>query len=291
MSDRIRLLREGIEPATQKGLEIGALNAPTVLPQEGDVRFVDRADDATLRDSHPLRLEGLVNVDYIWPGTGSLAAVIGTGELFDWAIASHVIEHVPNMLGWLRGIAEVLKPGGILNLAIPDCRFTFDVDSPRSTIGQVIESDLLGYRHPSIRQVFDYCFHAKAIEPTAIWRGEIDVASLPPFAGDNAAQVAHAHALNILHNCAYIDSHCWIVTPLSYVKILQGLTTIGVMPPLIPSRLVATEPGECEFFSCFRQADLAVAADVIRQEQLSALSAMRCELERQAWHGRLVAGM
>src|SRR6266496_5170144 len=141
MSDRIRLLREGIEPATQKGLEIGALNAPTVLPQEGDVRFVDRADDATLRDSHPLRLEGLVNVDYIWPGTGSLAAVIGTGELFDWAIASHVIEHVPNMLGWLRGIAEVLKPGGILNLAIPDCRFTFDVDSPRSTIGQVIESD------------------------------------------------------------------------------------------------------------------------------------------------------
>jgi hypothetical protein len=39
----------------------------------------------------------------------SCSDVTGTGELFDWAIASHVIEHVPNMpveFQKFRGLAQ-----------------------------------------------------------------------------------------------------------------------------------------------------------------------------------------
>jgi SAM-dependent methyltransferase len=291
MPERIQILRAGIEPGTQKGLEIGALNAPTIFRHEGDVRYVDRASEAILREPYPDRQEGIVTVDYIWPGTGSLANVIGTGELFDWVIASHVIEHVPNMLGWLRGIAEVLKPNGVLNLAIPDCRFTFDIGTPRSTLGEVIESDLLGYTHPSIRQVFDYCFHAKAIQPGAIWEKEIDVAPIPPFAGEVAPHLAYAHAINIRDNGSYIDAHCWIVTPLSYINILHDLVIMGIMPSLIPTILIPTRKGDCEFFSSFRKTGQVIDTNLLKQKQLSILGKMRRDLENEIWHDRLIAGL
>jgi SAM-dependent methyltransferase len=293
MADRHQILTADIEPESQKGLEFGALNKPTVDPSSGDVRFVDFADTANLREQHrafPERVNALVEVTYVWSGSGSLADVIGTGELFDWAIASHVIEHVPNMLGWLRGIAEVLRPGAILNLAVPDCRFTFDVDCPRSTIGQVVEADLLGYRYPSIRQAFDFCFHAKAIEPNAIWQSETDVNRLPGFAGENAPQLAYNHARNILTKGEYIDSHCWIVTPVSYVDILEGLSLVGIMPPLIPTSFKSTEIGDCEFFSSFRRADATIEPDILKRDQLTALSRIRSEIERDVRLGRLLAG-
>jgi SAM-dependent methyltransferase len=293
MADRYQLLTAGIEPGSQKGLEFGALNKPIVDPSRGDVRFIDFTDTANLREQHravPERLNALVEVTYIWSGSGSLANVIGTGELFDWAIASHVIEHVPNMLGWLRGIAEVLRPGAVFNLAIPDCRFTFDVDCPRSTIGEVVEADLLSYRYPSIRQAFDYCFHAKAIEPGAIWQSETDVKSLPAFAGEGARRLAYGHARNILSREEYIDSHCWIVTPLSYVSILEGLSMIGIMPPLIPTWFNSTEIGGFEFFSSFRRADATIEPDILKREQLTALSRIRSEIERDVRLGRLLAG-
>ncbi|WP_369012339.1 methyltransferase domain-containing protein, partial [Escherichia coli] len=75
----------------------------------------------------PERVAGIVDVTHVWTGSGSLAAIVGGAGLFDYAIASHVIEHVPNVLGWFRGIYEVLKPGAVFNLAVPDRRYTFDV--------------------------------------------------------------------------------------------------------------------------------------------------------------------
>lgn len=99
---RERLLTFGIDAASQTGIEIGALHSPIIRPQHGDVRFIDYTDTATLRLRHrdyPERLASMVDVSYVWQGTGSLAQIINTGELFDWAIASHVVEHVPNMLG------------------------------------------------------------------------------------------------------------------------------------------------------------------------------------------------
>ncbi len=45
----------------------------------------------------------------------------------DLLVASHVIEHVPDLITWLREIASVLKPTGQARLAIPDRRYTFDL--------------------------------------------------------------------------------------------------------------------------------------------------------------------
>jgi hypothetical protein len=142
-SSRATLLTLGANPAAQKGLEFGALNNPVVRPEHGDIRFVDYTTTEGLRarpHADTIDKSAIVNVDYIWPGSGSLAEVINTGELFDYAIASHVIEHVPNIVGWCFGIADVLTSGAVFNLAIPDKRYTFDVRRKLTTLGEVVEA-------------------------------------------------------------------------------------------------------------------------------------------------------
>jgi len=69
---REALLTAHINPATQKGIEIGALHNPIIRRAHGDVRFVDYMDTEHLKIKHKDRPEwvsGMVEVDYVWCGS------------------------------------------------------------------------------------------------------------------------------------------------------------------------------------------------------------------------------
>src|SRR5262249_17753701 len=136
---------------------------------------------------------------------------------YDFVIASHVIEHVPNVLGWFEGIFEVLRPGGRFNLAIPDRRFTFDIRRKPSTLGEMVEAYLLKYTHPSVRQVFDHTFDARAVDPGEPWDTSFNVTTVPRYCGDDAMQFAFEQSKLVVGGSKYIDAHCWIFTPLSFL--------------------------------------------------------------------------
>ena len=70
-------------------------------------------------------------VDYISDGR-PMTEVIGARHRFDWIVASHVIEHVPDLLAFLIDCEALLKPGGSLVLALPDKRCFFDALRPVS---------------------------------------------------------------------------------------------------------------------------------------------------------------
>jgi hypothetical protein len=268
---RSRLLTLGVEPGSQLGLEFGALNNPILRREYGDIRFVDHATTEELR-AHPhestVDREAIVSVDYVWSGSGSLAEVIASGELFDYAIASHVIEHVPNLLGWLHGVGEVLKPGGVLNLAIPDKRYTFDVARSLSTIGELVEAYLLEYTRPSIRQMFDHCSGARAVGPGECWIKEIDTKQLAPYSGDIALLLAYHQAQEIVAAARYFDSHCWVFTPLSFLELIEQAERLGLLP-FILTGFHPTEAGDFEFFVNFERSDPHEAG--LRDRQASAI--------------------
>lgn len=267
-SARASLLTFGAQPHVQKGLEFGALNNPIVRPGQGDIRFVDYTSTKALKE-HPhaptINRDAIVNVDYIWSGAGSLADVIGSGELFDYAIASHVIEHVPDVVGWFKGIAEVLKPGAFFNLAIPDKRYTFDVRRKLTTLGELVEAHLLRFSHPSVRQMFDHCYDAVAIDPGAIWTQNIDVKALPRLCGDVALQLAYDSACEIVNTNRYFDSHCLIVTPISFLSLIEGLSRLKLFP-LILRNFHPTQMGEFEFFASFQKPGEITPADLLEQQ-------------------------
>ena len=75
---------------------------------------------------------------------------------FDAFVASHVIEHTPDLIAFLDSAAALLKPEGVVVLAVPDKRYCFDYFQPLTTTGQIIESHSeLRSRH-NRRLAFDH---------------------------------------------------------------------------------------------------------------------------------------
>jgi SAM-dependent methyltransferase len=119
-----------------QGIEIGALHQPLIVPRHADVKYVDRMKVAELREQYPeLIKEPLVETDIIDDGERLLTIPDGTQ---DFVIANHFIEHCENPLLTFQNVFRVLKPGGVLFMAVPDKRFTFDVDRPCTTLDHVL---------------------------------------------------------------------------------------------------------------------------------------------------------
>jgi SAM-dependent methyltransferase len=273
---RYELLTLGANPERQKGLEFGALNNPIVKKGSGDIRFVDYASTAHLRaypHADTVIKDAIVEVDYIWYGSGSLADAIGTGEQFDYAIASHVIEHVPNVLGWFRNISRVLRIGGVFNLAVPDKRYTFDYKRNLSTIGELVEAYLLNFSHPSVRQMFDHCYGARAIEPGTPWDPKTDAENAPRLCGDVALDLALHQSRHIVETGHYYDSHCTIVTPSSFLDLLEEASLLRLFP-MVLTAFRDTQPGGFEFFTQFTKLD----SPEMKQMQIDAIKRYRASL-------------
>lgn len=281
-SEREKRLTRGAVPSSQSGLEIGALHSPIVPQGLHEVYFVDYADTPTLKERHarhPDRVARMVKVDFVWPGSGSLAEIAGKRDFIDYVIASHVIEHVPNMLGWFRGIADVMKTGAVFNLACPDKRYTFDIKCPDSTVGQLIEADLNNYLRPSVRQMFDHCYYAKAIEPGEIWKQRIDVSKRSAFSGEKAPDLAMHQAREIANRGVYYDSHCWIFTPWSFLDLLEGACRVSDFP-LVLDDFTPTPPGGFEFYLSFRKPN-ATSQSELRRQQIDSCRAFRSAYDDQ----------
>jgi predicted SAM-dependent methyltransferase len=118
------------------GLEIGGLHRPLRLPRGARVRYVDRMTVDELRHHYPeLAAEPLVPVDVVDDGE-TLATQPDASA--DFIIANHFIEHTEDPLGTLANHLRVLRPGGVLFLAVPDRRHSFDIDRPTTPLDHVV---------------------------------------------------------------------------------------------------------------------------------------------------------
>jgi SAM-dependent methyltransferase len=107
-----------------EGIEIGALHNPLELPDGARVRYVDRLPVDELREHYPeLEGEKLVEVDVIDDGE-ELATI--PDESVDFVVANHFLEHCEDPIKALLNMFRVLRPGGVIYLAVPDKRYTFD---------------------------------------------------------------------------------------------------------------------------------------------------------------------
>ena len=111
------------------GLEIGALQRRFEAPDRCSVTYVDRmalvADLLTHYpelDGHPLQPPDLID-------DGETLAKIESSTQ-DFVIANQFLEHCENPIQTRLRFMRVLKDDGILYMAVPDKRFTFDFDRP-----------------------------------------------------------------------------------------------------------------------------------------------------------------
>ena len=234
-----RELLDGIGPAMQ-GLEIGPLSRPTLSKKKYRVWYVDHADrDELIRKyrhsatSESLDSEAIVPVDIVWSGR-PLAVCLPEPRTFDYALASHVVEHVPDIIGWLQQIASVLRDGGLMSLAIPDKERTFDHLRAVSRPADLIEAHVRRLRVPSARHVFDAITSASPFgEPVK-----------PPSTTLIVQALQHARAVEATD--LYLDVHCYVFTPESFREVFAIVACTGLVPFRL-RRLFPTRPGANEF--------------------------------------------
>jgi SAM-dependent methyltransferase len=281
-----------IDTATMRGLEIGPLANPRVrkpLP----VFYLDHASTEELRVKYSEnktlapQIDDLVEVDFVQRGGDSLIDLVGGVAPFDYVIASHVIEHIPNPIGWIKEIAAILRPNGILSLVVPDKRFTFDVNRTPTDTSTWVDAYLRELRKPSFQQMYDLFSRVTTIDgmvdAEGLWDGTISyegvVRSDVPNPSVAALHVCMAHRNNPE---LPIDIHCQVFTPLSFLRIISELMTIGLIDFEIGTFLTTQRP-QIEFNVSLRKVEQSGSSDVLRERLLATIPELH-ETSRYPFH-------
>jgi len=266
--DRRRRILAGIDVATAKGLEVGPLHQPIVGRPGAPVSYIDHAGTQALRAKYAgdpaVDPAAIVDVDFVW-GDRPLAEAVGEAAPFDYVVASHVIEHVPDLVGWLDEIAEVLGDGGVLSLAIPDKRYCFDARRGLTGIADVVEAHLLASRRPPLRAVFDFWSRIVAVDTAAVWAGERGYDDV-----EDRLEEAFERTRVSAGSDAYADVHVSTFTPDSFGAILHALARLDLLAFTVRA-MSATAPGELEFFVMLEKLPAALAPEARRERQLASL--------------------
>ncbi|MCW2991976.1 MAG: Methyltransferase type 11 [Solirubrobacterales bacterium] len=118
------------------GIEIGALHRPFPAGPRARVRYLDRFTTEQLREEYPeLAGEPFADVEIV--DDGETLATVPDGSQ-DFVIASHVLEHTQDPIGTLRRHLAVLRPGGVVMLALPDRRTGIDELRAPTTLEHVL---------------------------------------------------------------------------------------------------------------------------------------------------------
>lgn len=211
------------------GLEIGASYNPAAPRRDGwNIEIADHADANTLREKYARwGVEGsaIEDIDYVINEKG-LFSSIGQAERYDFIIASHVIEHVPDFVQFLVDCEKLLKPGGILSLAIPDKRCHFDVLKPISTLGQILQAHLDKRVRVSPGVIYDaYALHA-GLDGNLAWGASQQLDGLM-FA--HTVNEAYAKMQESIASGEYIDVHTWQFVPNSFLLHINDLRQLGLI--------------------------------------------------------------
>jgi SAM-dependent methyltransferase len=230
------------------GLEIGPSHDP-VMPKRGghQVHVVDHMTREQLREKyrdHGVNIDNIEDVDHVWAG-GRLSTLIANHGSYDWIIASHVIEHVPDPIRFIADCMTLLKPGGVLSFAIPDQRYCFDYFRPLSTTGGVIQAYLEERERHTPGQVFDSFSFAGKMNGSIAWRdGAIGTVEFLHPDGFGAHMLKESQS-----SADYIDIHAWVFTPSSFRLIVSDLVSLGYLS--LEEQAFTPSIG-CEFFLSYR---------------------------------------
>lgn len=254
MKERRDLFLELHDFTAGRGLEIGPLDAGIADPEQDDVRYVDVYDTEGIRAHYaddPNVLGELVpHIDYPLHQGGrilSLAEAAAPGAPYDWVIASHVIEHVPDVIGWLQQLAAVTTDDARLLLAVPDRRYCFDRHRPPTTVGEALVAYEEGHTRPSVRAVYDFYSTVVDVSPGRLWSG-----ARPPgrAARMHDTQAALRHVENA-RSGAYVDCHVWTFTPESLLEQVKELRALGLCEWYVER--VQLRRGTVEFLALLRR--------------------------------------
>lgn len=229
-----------------RGLEYGPLDKVIVSRSMcPGIRYIDFADRAHLLEkcaSNPrVNLDAIPEIDIVTDGQ-PITQFVEDGTQ-DFIIASHVLEHVPDLVGWLDQNLGLLKPGGHIAIAFPDRRFCMDIARSGTAISELVAAHLERRTRPSFSQICDFVFNARRVDAASAWSGAL-TAQNADFV--HSRKRAFAILNERLTSEAYFDAHCWTFADHEFFDMLEEVKTLFRLPFEIVS-FIPTKRNGLEF--------------------------------------------
>ena len=281
MPDRAELLL-GSVPKSSRIIEVGPSVDPVAPRSKGwNSASIDHLDRDGLRvkyATHP-GVDKIEPVDFVWT-SGLLSDAVPAEQhgSFDVFLASHVIEHTPDLIGFLDAAQVLLKPEGVVVLAVPDKRYCFDYFQPPTTTGQVLDAHAKHRQRHSGERAFDHFAYAATDGGEQAWARRPSK-GIRLIHGLAAASETYARFEN---SPDYDDVHAWHFVPSSFELLMLELGRLGATDWRIDQ---LTRAPNWEFFAWLRRGAVvefgALPAEALEAHRVTLLKRSLLETQEQ----------
>lgn len=217
-------------PTDSPVLEIGPLDKPFVRGTAYEVFYADVRETSEIvgffdNDPH-VNKSNIASIDYVI--RTSYREAVGE-KRFGAVFHSHVIEHVPNIIKFLRELSEILIESGKIIMAIPDKRGTFDWFRDVTPFRDAY--DVYHGGSPA-RLAFDSWLNGLSmhLQISSSYTGDVS------FRSEALEEERFSKAEDLYNDPQFIDRaspHYWVFTGKSFLEFLRD----GIRCNLLPFRL------------------------------------------------------
>lgn len=239
----------------QIGIEIGASFNPLAPKRDGwnivTVDYASREELISIYSYANVAYEKIEEVDVIWKG-GSLYDAVSEkypNQKFNYIIASHVIEHITNLVALFQDIEKLLTDDGVGLLIVPDKRYTFDYLKQISTTADVVEAYIRKHAVHPLATAFKTYFHGIYNGKRSIW-GKNAIVKYEDLNFIMPLRQAY-DALKDYAEEEYVDYHRWIFTQNSFILMVKELLYLDLIHMDVTS--IYSDSKRCDFFVCLKK--------------------------------------
>jgi SAM-dependent methyltransferase len=272
-----RLLRSLTKEA--RLVEVGPSFSPLAPKRDGWNTFViDHAsrDDLVAKYSahHGVDTSRIEAVDFVWQG-GSLADAVPADQhgTFDAFIASHVIEHTTDVVTFLKAAETLIRPDGVIILAVPDKRKCFDFYRHPSSTGDALAAFLERRARHDTRTHFEAVMRTVHKGGAPGWHGDDRRAGVISIPFERAHEQLGLAALP-----EYVDAHNWVFVPSSFRLMLLELSAMGYLDLRVEE---IAEAAATEFYAWLRRGREPIGSDALQEARQRLMDLTILELADQ----------
>ena len=210
----------------EPGVEIGPSLRPIAPKKEGfNVHIIDHLSQEELKTKYKHRNTDIIEkVDFVWNGE-SYSELTGKKKYYKYVIASHVIEHTPDLIKFINDCDLILHDNGFIVLAIPDKRYCFDYFRPYTGISKIIDSHLANHISPTVGTIVESLLYVTRKGGKIAW----NLHEKGDFQLMNTIDQALKFTNPLKKYNKYRDTHVWCFTPNSFRLIIQDLFSLGLI--------------------------------------------------------------
>lgn len=208
------------------GLEISPNWAPLVTKNEANVHYCDLLTYEELCErekDNPGRIDNGLEVmplDFTLKEGSTIAERAPAGVKYDFICSSHVMEHVPDFLGFLYEQRDVLTNDGIIAFVLPNSKGSGEYFRNLTIAADLLSAYLLRYTRPSPAMVYEarkHIFPWKNVPLDGKTLNDVD-----PFFGPEICFNDARRSMS-----SYQDAHCWAFTLPSFIDVMNELKVGG----------------------------------------------------------------